>query len=579
MAWLPMLQSPLTALPSLLRRVARPARYTGGEWGTVLKAWDEAAVRVCIVYPDTYENGVLRPSVNSLYAVLNGWPDVVAERVFAPWPDYTAALRSIGASLTSLESGRPLTDFDVLMVCYPHELSAPTVLELLDLGGLPIDAVERSTAHPLVVGWEEEPRNPEPLAPFLDAYLVGDVEAAVQGVVRALTDRPIAAGAMPDRYELVASLVGLPGLYLPSQYGLRADGSLRPSSGSRAPAVVRRVAWQDLSSAPVGSVVPHLQAAPDRPSIEADRGSPPGCDGIRLGLHWGPFRSRSAEATAQAASRIVRGTGFQEVALSSTCLHQRADRIELVQAVRDASRSANAQLRLPTLAPVAASADVLRELRHTKQNVAIGPIVFGTEVEGNWMDAMDEALADCAARGGLGNVRIAGVLGHPEAAAPALLERDGTAVSRWMRSLPANLRQLRVEAAFFVPRAFTLLERRGQADTEEMSRQLAELRVSLGRRVSVSPNRETGAARVEAAIARGGRETAEAVRHAWKGGCYLSGSTEGADADAWQAAFAAAGLSIDVQAGRTFGDEEVLPWGHLAGWQDSVLIEEVRLGD
>ena len=575
-----MSQPYLTTLPYLLRRVARPARYTGGEWGSVPRDWDGTAVRLCIVYPDVYENGVLRPSVNSLYALLNRRPDVLAERVFAPWPDYAAALRPAGTPLTSLESGTPLADFDVLAVCYPHELAAPTILEALDLGSVPVDAAERRVGHPLVVGWEEEPRNPEPLAPFLDAYLLGDADAAIQGVVDALAERRGPDGAGPGRRGLLASLAELPGVYVPSLYEQRGDGPFRPVGGSAAPSAVSRAVWRDLSSAPAGSVVPHLQAAPDRPTVEADRGCPPDCEGVRLGLHWGPFRARSAEAVAQAVTRTARDTGFQEMALGSACLHLRSDRTELARAVRGAAHAANVQFRLPALAPDASSAGILRELRNTKQNVTIGPVVLGAGVEGAWMDAMGEALADCAARGGLGNVRLAAVLGHPEAETPAPVERDGAAASRWMRALPASHRQLRVDAAFFVPRAFTALERTGQADTDEMSRQFAELRASLGRRVQVSVDREAGAARVGAAVARGGRETAEAVRHAWKLGCYLSGSTESPwDADAWQAAFAAAGLSIDAQAGRTFADAEPLPWDHLAGWRDPVLVEGVRLED
>ncbi len=575
-----MSQTLSAALPFPPKHVARPARYTGGEWGSFVKSWDQTMVRVCIAYPDTYEGAVLRPSVNALYASLNAFPDVVAERVFAPWPDYVTALRSIGAPLTSLESRRPLSDFDVVAICYPDELSGPTILELLDLAHLPTDAIERDCTHPLVLGWEEEPRNPEPLAKFLDAYLVGDVEVAIQSVARVLVEQRTSSDPTPDKSRLLMALGALPGVYVPSQYGEHADGRLGPRVGSSAPAVVNRVVWEDLSSAPSASVVPHLQATPDRPAIEADRGCPAGCDGIRFGLHWGPFRSRGAEAVAQALNRTARSTGFQEIALHSTCLHHRADRTELVQAALDASNGSNTHLRLPVLAPATASADIVRQLRNAKQNVAIGPIVFGTGVEGEWMDAMSAALVDCAGQGGLGNLRITAVLGHPMAGDPGLLERDGMSISRWMRAVPASLRQLRVAAAFFVPRAFTVLERTGQLATEEMSDQLSALRAALGRRVSISVGHEVRLARIEAAIARGGRETGEVVRHAWNRGCYLSGSAGAPqDADVWNEAFTAVGLSADLQAGQTLDSDDAVPWSHLAGWQDPALVQQVRLED
>ena len=577
--------------PELLRHVARPARYTGGEWGSIRKPWDEVSVRVCLAYPDTYENGALRPSVNSVYSVLNAMPDVLAERVFAPWPDCAGALRSSGGVLASLESQRPIADFDVVAMCYPDELAPPTVLEMLDLAGVPIEASEREDRHPLIVGWEEEPKNPEPLAAFLDVYLVGDVEVAMGRVLD--TMRTLGSGR-PNRSKLLGALAGQSGVYVPVLYatnparGTEASNGAarttpRPIKGSGAGDVVRRVVWQYLTPSPVGYLVPHLQATLDRPVVETSRGCSTDCEAMELGLHSGPLRHRPSEAVVDSLRAMLRGTGFQEIALGGTCLHERPDSVELVRAVREASHDANAQMRLPQLAPAVETADILRELGSAKQNIAIGPIVLGVARnraggnERDWMDPIAAAIGEGSARGGIGNVRFTVALGHSmeDSGGP---EADATALSRMIRSLPATRGQVRVTAEFVIPRAFTPLERVGQKAGDELAERAAMLKGTLGRKAAPTIVREVEIAQVEASIARGGREVAEAIRHAWKLGCHLDGAEDAALPNLWRTAFAEAGMSLEAQAMRGFGNDEALPWSHLAGWREPLLIDEIRMG-
>ncbi len=555
------------SISATLRRVSRPARYTGGEWGSSRKSWDEVSVRICLAYPDTYENGVLRPSVNSAYSTLNALPDVLAERVFAPWPDLVVALRASGGALRSLESQRSLRDFDVIAMCYPDELSGPTILEMLDLAGVPIDALDRKREHPLVVGWEEVPRNPEPLVPFLDAYLLGDVESAMDGVIGTLRGHSgIGSNGRPARPEILSELARQPGIYVPrmsdSDAGTARTGPTTREDG--APEIVKRVVWRDLAPAPHGYVVPHLQAMPDRPTVEVNRGCPPDCEWHRLGLHLGSSRSRATETVIEALREMVRSTGFQEVALGGTCLHDRVDGVRLVGEARDASREARAYLRLPPLVPAVGSAGIIRTLHDEKENLTIGPVVIGVQSGDEWQEAVAGAIADGAARDVLGNIRVTVALGHPEATADAI-DRDQAELAHWIRSLPATRGQLRVGVSFFVPRALTPVERAPQLDRDGLVDQATALKGAFGRKVSVSLTREVEAAQIEAAIARGGRDASEVIRHAWKLGQYLEQAAEPGNEGLWHLAFDQAGVDLEKGATRRFSDTEPLPWDHLEG--------------
>ncbi len=566
----PLAMSQLFDQPSIsatLRRVSRPARYTGGEWGSIRKPWEEASIRICLAYPHTYENGVLRPSVNSAYSTLNVLPDVLVERVFAPWPDLVVALRASGEIMRSLESQRPVGQFDVVAMCYPDELSGPAILEMLDLAGVPVDAIDRERRHPLVVGWEEEPRNPEPLVPFLDAYLLGDVEAAMNGVIGTLREHSgTEPNGRPVRHEILGELARQPGIYVPrtDDSDTRTKRTGPPVKEVGALEVVERVDWRDLDPAPHGYVVPHLQAMPDRPTVEVSRGCPPDCEWRRLGVHLGSSRSRVTETVIETLREMVRSTGFQEVALGGTCLHDRADGVPLVGAARDASREARAHLRLPPLAPAVGSAEIIQTLHDEKENITIGPVVIGAQSDREWEEAMAGAIADGSARDVLGNVRVTVALGHPKATTDATA-RDQAELARWIRSLPATRGQLRVGILFFVPRAFAPMERAPQLDRAGLVDQATALRGAFGRKVSVSMTREVGVAQVEAAIARGGREVSEVIRHAWKLGQYLDGAAEPESDGLWRLAFDQAGVDLEKGATRRFSDAEALPWDHLEG--------------
>ncbi|MBI4236148.1 MAG: hypothetical protein HY688_02165 [Chloroflexi bacterium] len=569
----------------LLRQVTKPARYTGGEWNSILKPWDAAALRVCLLYPDVYEVGAVRPGLSSLYQLLNSDPAVLAERAFAPWPDLASALRADPASsgLASLESGHPLREFDVLAVCLPQELSATTVLAMLDLARLPLQGAERDARCPLVMGWEERPVNPEPLADYLDAVLLGDAEEAVPGLLRAWRDLGGEAGRPPERADLLRRLASEPGVYVPSLYVVYhgADGvfqAAKPQAG--VPAYVQRAAWRDLLPACSRPVVPFLQALPDRAVVEVQRGCDSSCPNVHLGLTALPLRQRPAAAAVAALQETLRSTGYEEVSLGEACLRDYPERERLIAAALDLCARRRATLRLPPLLLEVLTPGLVTALSAEPWG---GPLTLGPAVAGPDLlealrpgGALEQPLALLAGRGAEGvfrNLRLEIVLAHPSA--PQGGWQAGADLVRAMRRSIGPQARLRVAVSFFVPRPFTPWQWAGQPPLAMLQEETAAFRHALGRRGGLVGGDAPERAQVEAALARGDRRLGAVVRRAWAAGCVLDTWDEHFRADLWREAFRAAGLDLEACAGRVWKTGAPLPWGHLEPSSEAELLADL----
>ncbi len=207
----------VSRLDSILHLVTKPARYTGGEWNSVLKDWEQTPIRIALAYPDMYEIGMSNMALPILYDIFNRQPDALAERVFAPWVDMAAAMRQAGVPLFSLESKRPLGDFDVVGFSLGYELTYTNILNMLDLAGIPILATDRNDSHPLVIAGGSGSLNPEPMADFIDLFVVGDGEEVVLEMLQVIREHRKHHGP-GRRKELLLSLAGIPGIYVPALY-------------------------------------------------------------------------------------------------------------------------------------------------------------------------------------------------------------------------------------------------------------------------------------------------------------------------------------------------------------------------
>lgn len=300
-----------------LLAVEKPARYMGGEVGTRCAATPE--LRFVLAFPDVYEVGMSHLGLQILYGVLNGLDGVAAERAYAPWPDREAQLRAEGGSLATLESGTSLDRADIVGFTLQYELSYTNILNMLDLAGIPLLASERDERHPLIIGGGPCACNPEPLADFFDAFLLGDGEEAVIEIAEAFRAWKRTGGA---RAALLERLAGIAGVYVPSFFAVGyGDGGriaavepLRPGYGS-----VKRRFLADLESAayPTAPVVPFLKTIHDRVSVEIGRGCTRGCRFCQAGYLYRPVRERSPEKILSLVEETLRTTGYDEISLLS----------------------------------------------------------------------------------------------------------------------------------------------------------------------------------------------------------------------------------------------------------------------
>ncbi|HSE43996.1 MAG TPA: radical SAM protein, partial [Gemmatimonadales bacterium] len=305
-------------IDDLLTRISKPARYTGGEFNSITKSWDATSVHIALAYPDVYDIGMSNMGLGILYDILNKVDDVACERVYAPWEDMEAEMRREGVLLWSLENRRPLRDFDLLGFTLQYEMTYTNVLNMLDLGGIPLWSHERTDEHPIVICGGSGSFNPEPLSPFIDAFVIGEGEDAV--IELADLVREWKRDATP-RAERLRQLVSLPGIYVPSLYEARYDddghfAALEPA-GPDAPRVVHRRILEQLPPPLVNPIVPFLQTVHDRAAVEIQRGCTQGCRFCQAGMIYRPTRERTPDEVVEAARQLMQNTGYDELSLLS----------------------------------------------------------------------------------------------------------------------------------------------------------------------------------------------------------------------------------------------------------------------
>ena len=573
----------MTELDSILHQVSRPARYSGGEWNSTVKDWDKTLIRVALSYPDLYEIGMSTLALPILYELINAQADVLAERVYAPWPDMEAVMRKQGIPLFSLESKRPLKDFDVIGFSLGYELTYTNVLNMLHLAGIPVFAAERDGAYPLVIAGGCCTLNPEPMADFIDLFVIGEGEEVVPELLDCLREGKI-SGATKE--GLLRRLAAVPGIYVPGLYQVQYDASglfkeITPTAAEASPRIERRIVSK-LPPPPTHPVVPYLETVHDRGAIEIQRGCSRGCRFCQAGIFYRPVRERSQEEVLWAVGELITNCGYSEASLVSLSSSDYPHIDELVASLFHRYQADNLILSLPSLRIDSFSVKLLDSLAtHKRTGLTFAPEAGSERLrqvinKNTSDDTILETAAEAFARGWNG-LKLYFMLGLPTETT-ADIEAIIKLVNRLSlpgRQTKGRRPQIRISLSTFVPKPHTPFQWVAQESEQQLSAKHELLKQGLRRKEVRLSWQDPEVSLLEAALSRGDRRLGRVIYHAWQKGSVFDGWGEHFNYQNWLSAFAEAGLEPAFYARRQRPLDEPLPWAHIdTGIREAFLKQE-----
>ncbi|MGM9597150.1 MAG: TIGR03960 family B12-binding radical SAM protein [Eubacteriales bacterium] len=576
---------------SILRSVSKPGRYTGGEYGQIVKDREKVKARFAFCFPDSYEIGMSNLGVRILYGVLNREEDIWCERVYAPWVDMEDKMREHHIPLWAHESGDPIADFDFIGFTLQYEMSYTNVLNMLDLAGLPLRAADRGEDAPLVIGGGPCSYNPEPVADFFDLFNIGEGEEMLPEIVR-LYIKMKEDGSYTKAGFLREAARSIEGVYVPSLYDVsyNEDGTVKAYTPKYpdVPARVRKRIVKDLDTMyfPDKLVMPYLETVQDRIMLEVFRGCIRGCRFCQAGIIYRPVREKSPEVLCNQAKCLYEATGYEEMSLSSLSISDYTRLRELTDGLISWTNDKKVSLSLPSLR----IDSFTRELMDKVASVRASSITFAPEAGTQRLrdvinkNVTEEDLMNAAGiafAAGKEQVKLYFMDGLPTETDEDLegIAKLGKAVIEKFYATPEHNKrrqpQVTVSVSCFVPKPFTPFQWEPQDIPETLERKRLYIRSKITDRKIKYSCHDSGTSRIEAVLALGDRRVGAALELACREGFRFDAWDEFFSYDRWMDVFARAGIDPSFYANRRRQTSEVLPWDVIdCGVTKEFLIRE-----
>ena len=552
-----------------LLQVEKPGRYVGGEYNSVVKDWASTDIKVALAFPDIYDLGMSNLGIMNLYHQVNLQPNMLAERFFSPWLDMEALMRKQGIPLYSLETKHPLREFDLLGISLPYEQLYTNALNLLDLGDMPVLSRERDERFPLVIAGGHACFNPEPMADFIDAFVIGEGEEIIVEIAKAVGEL-----RGKSRYEQLRAIAKIQGMYVPRFYDVEYhdDGTVR-SIAPNEPGIPDRVLKRIVITLPkpfTKFIVPNIDTVHNRAPIEIMRGCTRGCRFCHAGMVTRPVRERPVQEIMAAIEEIVQHTGFEEISLLSLSSSDYVWVEELAEEVNRVYKDAGLSLSLPSLRIESASADLLEKIGGTRRSGFTFAPEAATEKMRDMInkyvpdDQVLQTARDVYSRGWR-TIKFYFMMGHPEES----LEDVQAIVDLCMKTLQEGTRilgkkaTLNVGVSTFIPKPHTPFQWAPQDTFENVDRKQRLLKQQMRRGGMHLRWNNYEDSEFEGWLSRGDRRLGRVILRAWKLGCKFDAWQDQHKHREWLQAFEESGIDPNFYNFRERDLDEVFPWDHI----------------